>query len=503
MKFSEYRIRQFVKLIRTTADTTILIQRIAENRFFLQCCAAVVKPEDRKAPLLNELSRVLEKTAERQLFSFKDFQDKLAPVAIALGLNRPDAGSIQTDYYRILNIHHEATDREIKTAYRQKARAYHPDTGTGEKNCFVRVQEAYEVLSSKSLRRQYDLSRNTADKWRWQEHPDFKTPGQTGRTTWRRLAMPFVGIVLLLAAIAFIVDAINQDLALTRDISAYTPKKEGPSTAPGRPDISPEEKPASQDTASSGSNETSDFKRSQVFIGPDTRERFKTDGRASDIAKDDVFPTMSSDETDGDDQSFPPNVHDQMEIPIKKTNDIPTGDAGLKEASLPDNSRSIDKIPIIQAKISKNKNIANPPPYRESVPVIKAEAVTDGCPGNMGGRLVQFLHAYCRTYENRDLDRFAFFFTDYAEENGVLFKTLLPAYKKNFQSLEKITYQIDMNNYLWDLDGNTVRIEGDFMLSWRKKQETDFHDYNGTIRMDLILFKDTFLVENLSYRFAK
>lgn len=63
------------------------------------------------------------------------------------------------DYYNILGINKDATDREIKKAYRQKSLQYHPDKNPGNKEAeekFKEVAEAYRVLSDKDLRQRYD-----------------------------------------------------------------------------------------------------------------------------------------------------------------------------------------------------------------------------------------------------------------------------------------------------------------------------------------------------------
>jgi len=65
----------------------------------------------------------------------------------------------QKDYYAILNLSLYADDDEIKQAYRQKARDYHPDSGHGDAEHFREVQEAYEVLRDEVLRRAYDRQR--------------------------------------------------------------------------------------------------------------------------------------------------------------------------------------------------------------------------------------------------------------------------------------------------------------------------------------------------------
>ena len=63
------------------------------------------------------------------------------------------------DYYEVLGLQKGASEDDIKKAFRQSAKKYHPDLHPGDKECeerFKEVNEAYEVLSDKDKRARYD-----------------------------------------------------------------------------------------------------------------------------------------------------------------------------------------------------------------------------------------------------------------------------------------------------------------------------------------------------------
>jgi molecular chaperone DnaJ len=86
------------------------------------------------------------------------------------------------DYYQILGVSRNASEKEIKQAYRRLARKHHPDLNPGDKSAEARFKEinaAYEVLSNPEKRKKYD---QFGEQWEYAEQ--FAKAGGQERVRW-------------------------------------------------------------------------------------------------------------------------------------------------------------------------------------------------------------------------------------------------------------------------------------------------------------------------------
>jgi molecular chaperone DnaJ len=79
---------------------------------------------------------------------------------------------VNKNLYSILGVDEDASQDDLKKAYRKLAKKYHPDANPGDKRAeekFKEVSEAYDILGSKEKREQYDQMRRGGGGFSWSD----------------------------------------------------------------------------------------------------------------------------------------------------------------------------------------------------------------------------------------------------------------------------------------------------------------------------------------------
>ncbi|HKR04805.1 MAG TPA: DnaJ domain-containing protein [Bacteroidia bacterium] len=114
---------------------------------------------------------------------------------------------MEKNYYLILNVSQRTSAMDIKKAYHQLCRKYHPDANNGSKKQEEQmkfVNEAYEVLSDEIKRKAYDekLIASETTKLRFgKQQAEMKKAQAFSWVEFFSRAAIFIGIVLLIAAV--------------------------------------------------------------------------------------------------------------------------------------------------------------------------------------------------------------------------------------------------------------------------------------------------------------
>ena len=216
---------------------------------------------------------------------------------------------------------------------------------------------------------------------------------------------------------------------------------------------------------------------------------------ASKTTSEDQVPVTNKEPPANVSSEVRPEPTDNVKaIPPVKSPPVQTADLNPPAQSTPSKKpvpeKGASKQPSEKKPDSADDEIARvdvTPSFEEQTAQIRLE-----------NRLRMFLQKYCNTYAAKDLAKFTDFFGPGARENGKPFESLLPKYQENFDQIETIQYRIELQQYTYDRQNETVKIEGDFFLKWLPS-DNKWRQNSGKIFMNLKDEGQFFLVQRLDY----
>jgi hypothetical protein len=114
-------------------------------------------------------------------------------------------------------------------------------------------------------------------------------------------------------------------------------------------------------------------------------------------------------------------------------------------------------------------------------------------------RLTVFLNEYCRTYEQKDLDKFSSFFALNAVEKGKPFIFWLSKYRQNFNRIDSMEYNIEIERYATQEETGLVKVDGLFHVRAKLGGSNEWRKSSGQISMVLEADGNSFKVKELDY----
>ena len=118
---------------------------------------------------------------------------------------------------------------------------------------------------------------------------------------------------------------------------------------------------------------------------------------------------------------------------------------------------------------------------------------------NLNERLKAFLNEYCRTYEQKDLDKFITFFALNAVEKGKPFNFWLSKYRQNFNRIDTMEYNVDIERYATQEETGLVKVDGIFHVRAKLNGSKEWRKNSGQISMVLEADGNSFKVRELDY----
>jgi len=460
------------------------------------------------------------------------------------------------DYYKILNVSHTASAEEIKRSWLNLMKTYHPDKiGQDGLDITKKLNGAYEVLSNPKKRIEYDARRLpmlpvVVKSFRMEETSKKLIYSVS-------LVVIFLATVLYLreSSLVFHPDKEKRELAKKgEDTKLKTPEtpptlamKETIPSKPEEPEVEnrfPQSEEVSELTTEEPSTTKLEgeekeaallLKESEKVLIAKKEEKKILQPKETSKIKQNKYVVIKEDNLWEIARRFNTSVKNLKETNNLKSNRLDIGDVliipGVQQKGVvkkkfekgKTEKRSVEKLVKTVAKkqneesnrvfersqIGQKPKVVKEANALEIKSEVKAnqkekyepkyssnEPMSVSYPDKTS--LYSFVSEYVSAYKNRDMNLFISFFKPDARENGVEVSKAIPSYRENFSSLEIIGYDVDIKNV--DFKDYNASINGDFVVTFKNKNDKKIESSNGTIKWALSWQESKWRVKELNYK---
>ncbi len=444
------------------------------------------------------------------------------------------------DCYEILGVEYGASHDEIKKAYRELCKKYHPDTAkeseSSNQEKFIKITQAYTSLTSSKNKPQEISAAKVTVQQSWRQGKPRKTGNPQRRTT----ALMTIGlvIVLLIFSVFSALKYRNQTMlaalqenrkavvasVVTSDIPSVTrSEKSKKNTNP----VSPERDEETSGHGSSPENGTGvvsqlaneEIQPPPIAAVPPVQPPLK-DERVADAEydedkgntwKEDIKEQREEKEVNAEKKPEEELALEVTEV-IKETLSSDTRKKSFIKSQQKVTARVAPekKKDIVQATASDSKTdessenavVSEIQEDRvgtsEKTDIQEEEKTHAPSKKEYQAKIEEFITDYIHAYKQRDITAFSHFFAPDAEENDKPFASMIPVYRKLFEATSNAS--LDINVLFWVEKSGKFYLQGRFSVALRYKNGKQFTDV-GSISFVLTDDMGSLRVKKLKYSF--
>lgn len=422
----------------------------------------------------------------------------------------------KSQYYAILGLDDDASQEEIKKAYRKLSLQYHPDRNSSHQentDTFIQITTAYRILLGKEDVKA-PSSAKTGSQWPPEKIVLFKWKNRKKTALWGGISLLIVFLISTGTILNLRKRAMLEGLRQNQQLQKITTREKHAPAIAKETDIVVKEKEKDEPQDSNATNQeklpeqvapktetvrSTTIKTDSIIIhetspslSPQVEE--KNAGQPDTTAlvsekSQDVFQIIERETIKAQEKlSLPP-----QEPPKKKGGESKPGENRTSRNSKNTNDEKT-LLGIIPEETSKL-----PITQEEEQKTEQTDAVSNPEEENLNKKIALFLVDYINAYEKRNVISFMRFFTEKATENGIPMAGAITTYKNFFDSAQTLKLKIHIIS--WTKEQNdAITLNGRFQLMMNYLAGNSFLG-RGRITFSLQRKSDTFLIDRMDYAF--